>query len=95
MMPFVAALVLFFAAAAHHGSAGLTTAFAQTPSWCGLYAGPYCATQSFCKVPGGLTGCIQWGIRAVYHPKTIQQCTVPGTTAGTDEQTDSSGECAN
>lgn len=98
MVPFWASILLFFATAGHYGGVDLAIAFAQTgstPTWCGQYDGGYCGSQTYCKVPGGLSGCLQWGMRSVYHPKTIQQCKVSGTTPGDDEQTDPSGDCVN
>lgn len=97
MAPFFASLVLFFATAIYRSSVAPVSAFAQipTPTWCGTYDGAFCTTETFCAVPGGLTGCLRWDIRPVYAHKTIQQCTVPGTTSGDDAQTDPSGDCAN
>jgi hypothetical protein len=92
--PFLASLALFSATTLYHGGVDLSSAFAQS-SWCGQYDGGHCGDQTYCKVPGGLTGCLQWGIRPVYHPKTIKQCTVPGTNTGEDLQTDPSGDCVN
>jgi hypothetical protein len=100
MAPFLGSLSLFLVSAAFNSGAGVAAALAQDATinsestYCGLYDGGFCGDQTYCKVAGGLTGCLQWGIRPVYWPKTIKQCTVPGTPIG-DVQTDPTGDCTN
>jgi hypothetical protein len=100
MVPFFGSLSLFVVSAAYISGTGAPSALAQDASvssestYCGLYDGGFCGDQSYCRVPGRLTGCLQWGIRPVYWPKTIKQCTVPGTPTG-DVETDPTGDCTN